>query len=177
MNIETLATQGREKVYNGLAGIDVDKLKKLRNKNLIRCFTHFDKEPYRLQFTARIHGMEFINDAMSRTPNATWYSLETMDKAVIWIANGNTTDFTTLIPLALRKIRMLICVGNDNTRLHDVFSGIIPTITDVKSIKEAVNTALYSDIENAAVLFSPACENGIPATEQGKEYQREVFDL
>ena len=33
MNIETLATQGREKVYNGLAGIDVEKLKKLRNKN------------------------------------------------------------------------------------------------------------------------------------------------
>ncbi|MBR3939819.1 MAG: hypothetical protein IKJ67_07585 [Bacteroidales bacterium] len=179
MNIETLATQGREKVYTGLAGIDVTKLKKLRNKNLRDCFLHFDEEPYRLQFTARIHGMEFINDAISRTPNATWYSLETMDKAVIWIANGdnNTTDFTTLIPLALRKIRMLICLGNDNSRLHDVFSGIIPTITDVKSIKEAVNIALYSDIENATVLFSPACENGIPMKEQGEEFQREVYDL
>ena len=62
MNIETLATQGREKVSNGLAGIDVNKLNKLRNKNLRDCFSHFDDDPYRLKFTARIHGIEFIND-------------------------------------------------------------------------------------------------------------------
>ena len=179
MNIETLATQGREKVSTSLAGIDVNKLNKLRNKNLRDCFSHFDEDPYRLKFTARIHGIEFINDAMSRTPNGTWYSLETMDKAVIWIANGdnNITDFTTLIPLALRKVRMLICVGNDNHRLHEVFSGIIPTIIDVNSIKEAVTKALYSDIENSAVLFSPACENGVSVKEQGEEFQREVYDL
>ncbi len=179
MNIETLATQGREKVSTSLAGIDVNKLNKLRNKNLRNCFSHFDEDPYRLKFTARIHGIEFINDAMSRTPNGTWYSLETMDKAVIWIANGdnNTTDFTTLIPLALRKVRMLICVGDDNHRLHEVFSGIIPTIIDASSIKEAVTKALYSDIENSTVLFSPACENGVSAKEQGEEFQREVYDL
>ncbi|MBR5784915.1 MAG: hypothetical protein IKY43_07120 [Bacteroidales bacterium] len=179
MNIETLATQGRDKVFNGLAGIDATKLKKLRNQNLRECFSHFEEEPFRLQFMARIHGMEFINDAISRTPNATWYSLETINNAVIWIANGdnNDTDFTTLIPLALRKVRMLICVGKDNQKLHDVFSGIIPSIIDVETIKEAVSKALYSNVENATVLFSPACENGHPMSEQGKEFQKEVYDL
>ena len=156
-----------------------NKLKQLRNKNLRDCFLHFEQDPYRMQFTARIHGIEFINDAISRTPNATWYSLETVDKAVIWIANGdnNETDFTSLIPLALRKIRMLICVGTDNHRLHDVFSGIIPTIIDAGSIKEAVSKALYSDIENGVVLFSPACENGKSINQQGEEFKREVYDL
>ena len=179
MNIESLATQGREKVSTGLAGIDANKLKQLRNKNLRDCFLHFEQDPYRMQFTARIHGIEFINDAISRTQNATWYSLETVDKAVIWIANGdnNETDFTSLIPLALRKIRMLICVGTDNHRLHDVFSGIIPTIIDAGSIKEAVSKALYSDIENGVVLFSPACENGKSINQQGEEFKREVYDL
>ena len=38
------------------------ELNKLRNKNLRDCFSHFDDDPYRLKFTARIHGIEFIND-------------------------------------------------------------------------------------------------------------------
>ncbi len=179
MNIETLAKQGREKVFTGLAGIDVTKLNKLRNQNLRNCFTHFDEEPYRLQFIARIHGMEFINDAVSRTPNATWYSLETMEKAVIWIANGdnNDVDFTNLIPLALRKVRMLICLGDNNKRLHEVFSGIVPQILDVATIGEGLHKAMYSNIENAVVLFSPACENGTSVKEQGIEFQRGVNDL
>ena len=99
--------------------------------------------------------------------------------ATRFLGNGdnNTTDFTSLIPLALRKIRMLICIGEDNHRLHEVFSGIIPTIVDANSIKDAVTKALYSDINNSVVLFSPACENGVPMREQGNEFQREVYDL
>ena len=40
-----------------------------------------------------------------------------------------------------------------------------------------MSKALYSNVENATVLFSPACENGHPMSEQGKEFQKEVYDL
>ncbi|MBR5028338.1 MAG: hypothetical protein IKX51_03855, partial [Bacteroidales bacterium] len=73
MTIESLAKQGREKIYTGLAGIDTVKLKKLRNEALRQSFSSLNEMKYKLEFVARINGMEFINDASSRTPNATWY--------------------------------------------------------------------------------------------------------
>ena len=105
MTLESLAKQGREKIYTNLAEIDAAKLKKMRNETLRRCFSSFDDMKYKLDFVARINGMEFVNDASSRTPNATWYSLDTMEKPVIWIANGdvNDVDFEVLKPLALRN--------------------------------------------------------------------------
>ena len=131
MNIETLATQGRDKVFNGLAGIDATKLKKLRNQNLRECFSHFEEEPFRLQFMARIHGMEFINDAISRTPNATWYSLETINNAVIWIANGDNnpntvtqidSDFSSNIKLWFAKSSLISAIKTSILGIFTSFS-------------------------------------------------------
>ena len=179
MTLESLAKQGREKIYTNLAGIDTAKLKKLRNEAMRRSFVSFDEMKYKLEFVARIGGMEFINDASSRTPNATWYSLDTMEKPVIWIANGdvNDVDFDAVRPLALRKVRMLICVGADNTRLHDTFAGSIPVIIDAPSLAVAIDKAFYSGIENAVTLFSPACENGVAVAEQGEEFKACVNEL
>ena len=103
MTLESLAKQGREKIYTNLAGMDTVKLKKLRDEAMRLSFSSFDEMKYKLEFVARINGMEFVNDASSRTPNATWYSLDTMEKPVIWIANGdvNDVDFETLKPLAV----------------------------------------------------------------------------
>lgn len=179
MTIESLATQGREKIYTNLAGIDTAKLKKMRNDSLRRSFASFNEMKYKLEFVARISGMEFINDASSRTPNATWYSLDTMEKPVIWIANGDVNDvnFDTLKPLSLRKVRMLICVGADNSRLHETFAGIVPVIIDVPNMAVALDKALYSDVENAVTLFSPACENGVSVAEQGEMFKYLVNEL
>lgn len=179
MTLESLAKQGREKIYTNLAGMDTVKLKKLRDEAMRLSFSSFDEMKYKLEFVARINGMEFVNDASSRTPNATWYSLDTMEKPVIWIANGdvNDVDFETLKPLALRKVRMLICVGSDNTRLHDTFAGTIPVIVDARNLAVALDKAFYSGIENAVTLFSPACENGEAVAEQGEEFKLCVNEL
>ena len=179
MTLESLAKQGREKIYTSLAGIESAKLKKLRDEAMRRSFGSFDEIKYKLEFVANINEMEFVNDAASRTPNATWYSLDTMEKPVIWIANGdvNDVDFEVLKPLALRKVRMLICVGNDNTKLHDTFAVAVLKIIDVPNIAVALDKALYSGIEKAVVLFSPACENGEPATEQGADFTYFVNEL
>ena len=179
MTLESLAKQGREKIYTGLAGIDTVKLKKLRNESVRQSFSSFNEMKYKLEFVARINGMEFINDASSRTPNATWYSLDTMGKSVIWIANGDVNDvnFDALKPLALRKVRMLICVGNDNTRLHETFTGSIPIIVDARNMAIALDKAFYSGIENAVTLFSPACENGESVVNQGEAFKFYVNEL
>ena len=179
MILDTLAKQGREKIYTGLAGIETSKLKKMRNESLRKSFASFEEIKYKLEFVARISGMDFVNDAASRTVNATWYSLDTLEKSIIWIASGdvNDVDFDSLKSLALRKVRMLICLGEDNHKLHETFSGIVPQIIDANTMEAALYTAFYSGLENAVTIFSPACENGIPVSQQGADFKYHVNEL
>ena len=179
MSIETLAKQGRDRVYTGLASIDSSKLRKMRNETLRSCFIRFDDASYRMEYVARIHGKEFINDAAARSTNATWYTLENTEGSIIWIATGddNRTDYSSLRSVALRKVRMLLCVGKDNRQLHEAFKGVVPHIVDADTLGNAVHKACYSQLDRAKVIYSPASDTFLTAEQAGEVYRHEVNAL
>lgn len=179
MTLETLATQGKDRVHSGLSNIDSSKLKRMRNQQMRECFQRFQEMHCRMEFVAKIYGKTFINDASSRNVNATLYAIEKTNGKVIWIANGNnnTIDYNKLKSSALRKVRMLLCIGENNEHIHAAFDGIIPIIEDFSTLRSALSRALYNDIEEATVLFSPACENEATAEAQGEEFRYEVNEL
>ena len=179
MNIELLATQGRDRIHGGLAAIDSTKLRQMRDNSLRSCFKRLEETNFRMEYVARIHEKEFINDAAARTVNATWYALENTEGSIIWIAFGgdNEADYSRLHSIALRKVRMLICVGSDNHNLHQAFQDAISDIRDVESIGAAVHCACYSMLENAKVLFSPATRYGLSDETAGRIFRHEVNEL
>ncbi|MBR4739008.1 MAG: hypothetical protein IK058_03290 [Bacteroidales bacterium] len=180
MTIENLAVQGFTKTNTGLAGIDVQRLKTMRNAGLRSCFNHLEDTRYRLEFVARVRGREYINDAAARTINATWYSLESLQGGLIWIADANdqTADYSRLVPPALRKVRMLLVVGNAEDRMHHTFKGIIPTIVRCGTLAEALQHAYrYQSEDEVRVVYSPACYNGFSTKQQGEVFCREVNEL
>ena len=103
--------------------------------------------------------MLYINDSKATNVNSAWYALESMDRPVVWIAGGTDkgNDYAQLYELAAKKVKALICLGVDNRKLHESFSGIVPEITDASSAEEAVKKA-YGMAENGdVVLLSPCC--------------------
>ena len=179
MSIELLAKQGRDRVYGGLAAIESARLRQMRDPVIRTCFTRFDEADFRLEYVARIHGIEYINDAAARSVNATWYALQRIGGNIIWIAFGgdSLSDYRRLQTLALCKVCMLICVGDDNCQLHEVFQHAVPTIVDVDSIGAAVHAACYSGITDATVLFSPATRQGLSDETAGLLFRHEVNEL
>lgn len=179
---ESLATQGREKVHTGLAGIDSSRLKKLRSSHLRDCFSLIDEMRHKLEFVARIRGVSFIDDAASRSSLSTWYALETLENDIVWIANGgsveraNAAGIKRLRNLVQSKVKSIICLG-DATPFQLTFGDIVSDIRSAASMHDAVNMAFYSDRENYKVLFSPAVENGQAYDEQGDAFKREVNEL
>lgn len=178
MTIETLAAQGRDKVHTGLAGLDTARLKAIRNASLRDCFKRLDDTHYRNEFVARILDREYINDAASRTVNATWYSLESIQGGVIWIACGTATetDYSRLVHVALRKVRMLLVLG-PYEQLRRTFSGIVPTITACRNMAEALHKAYLYESMDVKVLFSPSCNDGTPTEALGEAFRNEVNEL
>ncbi|MBP3763425.1 MAG: hypothetical protein J6I49_06065 [Bacteroidales bacterium] len=179
MTIETMVQQGRDRVHTGLAGIDVQRLKAMRNASLRDCFRRLEDTRYRLEFVARICGREYINDAASRSVNATWYSLESMQGGVIWIADTPVAeaDYSRLVPTALRKVRMLLVVGGESASMREAFEGVVPSIAVCGSMREALHQAYRYDADDVKVLYSPACANGFSTDECGERFRKEVNEL
>ena len=175
---ESLATQGREKLHPGRAGIDSSRLKKLRSSHLRDCFSLIDEMRHKMEFVARIRGISFIDDAASRSSLSTWYALETVENDIVWIANGtsmeraNAAGIKRLRTLVQSKVKCIICLG-DCTPFQMTFGDIVSDAT----MHDAVNMAFYLDRDNYKVLFSPAVENGQPYDEQGDAFKREVNEL
>ncbi|MBP5190305.1 MAG: hypothetical protein J6031_05265 [Bacteroidales bacterium] len=178
---ETIATQTKEKVHTGLAGIDSSKLKALRSDHLKACFSLIDEMRHKLEFVARIKGVSFIDDAASRSPMTTWYALETVEGRVVWIANGansmqRASEYRRLRALAESKVERIICLGN-KALYQTIFGDVVKDITEVNTMAEAVTKAFYGCEENMKVLFSPSYENGISYEEQGESFKHEVNEL
>lgn len=178
MTIETLASKGFSKAHTGLAGLDTQRLKAMRNAGLQACFKRLEETHFRMEYTATVRGREYINDAAARTVNSTWYSLESVHGGVIWIACGTTddTDYSRLLPLALRKVRMILVLGNA-AKLKENFAQVVPNIVECADMGDALRKAHYYDSDNVKVLFSPST-GGVASTESlGELFRYEVNEL
>jgi UDP-N-acetylmuramoylalanine--D-glutamate ligase len=71
------------------------------------------------------------------------------------IDKGN--DYSILYELVAEKVKAIVCMGIDNTKIHTAFDGRVTAIVDAKSAKEAVEEAFKLANPGEAVLLSPAC--------------------
>ena len=103
--------------------------------------------------------MEFINDSKATNVNSTWYAMESMDKPVVWIAGGvdKGNDYASLMELVKDKVKGIVCMGTDNTKLHKAFGGAVANMVDVASAEQAVQAAYDMCEPGDVVLLSPAC--------------------
>jgi UDP-N-acetylmuramoylalanine--D-glutamate ligase len=159
MSIQELALKGQHNTYNSMAAGIAAKVFKLRKEDIRESLSNFQGVEHRLEFVLKVHGIEFINDSKATNVNSTWYALESMPNDVIWIVGGidKGNDYTILEELVRKKVKSIICLGLDNTKIHKAFGEIVETIVDVKSAEEAVKTAYYLAKKDDNVLLSPAC--------------------
>jgi len=159
MSIHELALQGKHNIYNSLAASIAARFLDV-NKEIIReSLSDFQNIEHRLEFVANIHGIEFINDSKATNVNSTWYALESTTKPVIWIAGGvdKGNDYSSLTDLVKQKVKGIVCLGKDNSKIHKAFSEVVPDIIDVSSANDAVQTAYKMAKRGYIVLLSPAC--------------------
>jgi UDP-N-acetylmuramoylalanine--D-glutamate ligase len=88
MTLEKLALQGKHNIYNSMAAGIAARVLDIRKDIIKESFSDFQNVPHRLEFIARIHGVDFVNDSKATNVNSTWYALENAQNPVIWIAGG-----------------------------------------------------------------------------------------
>lgn len=114
---------------------------------------------HRLERVKEHDNVLWINDSKATNVDSVWYALESMTRPTVWIAGGTDkgNDYAPLMDFAREKVHTLICMGVDNQKLIDSFTGTIPTIRDTHSLDEAMMAAREAAREGDVVLLSPAC--------------------
>ena len=114
---------------------------------------------HRLEPAGAIGGVAYINDSKATNVDSTWYALESMKRPVVWIAGGTDkgNDYEPLKRFAREKVHTLVCMGIDNRKLVESFTGIISEIISTDSLDAAMQAARKASRPGDVVLLSPAC--------------------
>ncbi len=159
MSIFDLALQGKHNAYNSMAAGVAARLLDIRKEVIRESLSDFQNVEHRLEFVARVHGIEFINDSKATNVNSTWYALESITKPIVWIVGGvdKGNDYTLLNELVKQKVQAIICLGKDNSKIIKAFNGMVPAIVEAGSAEEAVALGYRLAKKDQVVLLSPAC--------------------
>ena len=182
MYINELALVGQHNTYNSMAAAIVGQIYNLRNETIKESLQDFENVEHRLEFVAKVGGIEFINDSKATNVNSAWYALECTEGPVIWIAGGQDkgNDYSLLKPLVKEKVKFIVCLGKDNRKIHEAFMNDVDMIINTASAKEAVQVAYRFAAKGDRVLLSPACasfdlfEN---YEDRGRQFKKAVRDL
>lgn len=157
--LQELALQGRHNVYNSMAAAIAAKAVNIDKKIIRESFMSFSGVAHRMEKVLKIKNVLYINDSKATNVNSSWYALESMKTPVIWIAGGTDkgNDYEPLYDLVKDKVRVLICMGVDNAKLHKNFADKVDMIIDVKSAQDAVAKAYEVAQAGETVLLSPCC--------------------
>jgi UDP-N-acetylmuramoylalanine--D-glutamate ligase len=159
MSISELALQGKHNIYNSMASGIVAKVLDIRNTTIRESMEDFKNIEHRLEFVAKINGVNYINDSKATNVNSTWYALESVSNEVILIMGGvdKGNDYEMLKDMVSKKVKAIVCLGKDNKRIHEAFEDDVEIIVNTFSANEAVQVAYHLAKKGDTVLLSPAC--------------------
>ena len=155
---QEISIQGRHNVYNAMAAILACMQVGVSDEKIAEGLRTFPQVEHRLETVRVVEGVTYINDSKATNVDSAWYALDSMTTPVIWIAGGTDkgNDYSVLFDLVRQKVKVLICMGVDNRKLIDNFSGICQVV-DTHSLKDALAAVRQYAVEGDTVLLSPCC--------------------
>ncbi|MFC2110744.1 UDP-N-acetylmuramoyl-L-alanine--D-glutamate ligase [Bacteroidota bacterium] len=159
MDISKISIQGKHNTKNAMASSLAAQMMKARRQVIKESLEDFEGAEHRLEKVLRINGVQYINDSKATNVNATFYALECMDAPTVWILGGvdKGNDYLDLMPLVREKVKAIICLGVDNSKIIQSFGDVVDTIVETRGAEEAVKVAYKLSSKGDNVLLSPAC--------------------
>jgi len=182
MSIHDLALKGKHNVQNSLASGITGKILEIRNESIRESLSDFKNVEHRLEFVAKINGIEFMNDSKATNVNSTWYALESMDQQIVWIVGGidKGNDYEQLIPLVKDKVKAIVCLGLKNEKIIEAFEDVVDEIVETNTAYKAVEASYRLAKKDETVLLSPACASFDlfeSYEDRGKQFKNAVRNL
>lgn len=180
--ISEISLRGKHNIYNSMAAATTANILKIRKEVIRRSMSDFTAVEHRLEFVLKVGGVEFINDSKATNVNAAYYALESMKNPTVWIVGGTDkgNDYSEVFDLVQKKVKAIVCLGVDNSKILNAFDGMVENIVETKSMEEAVRSAYFFSEKGDTVLLSPCCASFDlfkNYEDRGRQFKEEVKKL
>lgn len=157
--INNLPLIGKHNLVNIMAAVQVARNIGIEWDNILSALATFENAPHRLEYVGRIHEIDFYNDSKATNVDAVWYALESIDAPIILIIGGvdKGNDYTQIDELVSDKVKAIVALGIDNTKIESHFGSYLSEITSTDSVFSAIEIAFYKAKKGDVILLSPAC--------------------
>ena len=157
--LEELALGGKHNIYNSMAAALAAKATGIENDVIRNSLATFQPIEHRLEPVLSIKDVLYINDSKATNVDSAWYALECQKQPVVWIVGGTDkgNDYSVLEDLVKEKVKAIVCLGVDNSKIHAAFEKQVPIIADTSSAEEAVRKSAELAHPGDVVLLSPCC--------------------
>ena len=157
--LKELALGGKHNIYNSMAAALAAKATGIKDEVIRNSLKSFSPIEHRLEPVLSVADVMYINDSKATNVDAAWYALESQTRPVVWIVGGKDkgNDYSILEDLVREKVKGIVCMGLDNSKIHAAFDSITSNIVDTASADEAVKAASRMAEAGDVVLLSPCC--------------------
>jgi UDP-N-acetylmuramoylalanine--D-glutamate ligase len=157
--MSTTPLMGRHNYMNALFAVQTALQVGIAPKVIQEGLNTFVNAPHRLEKVATVNGVNYINDSKATNVDSVYYALEAMTQPTVWIVGGQDkgNDYAPLLDFVKAKAKAIVCMGLDNSKIVQTFSGMVENIIETRSAVEAVQRAAQFASTGDTVLLSPAC--------------------
>lgn len=179
---EDLALKGLHNLYNSMAAGLSASILDIKKDVIRKALEDFESVEHRLEYVDTINGVKYINDSKATNVNSCWYALESMQAPTVLILGGKDkgNDYSEIEQFVKNKVKAIVCMGVDNSKLHKFFDGKVAEITDAGSMQEAVKKCHAIAQPGDVVLLSPCCASFDlfkSYEDRGRQFKEEVKNL
>lgn len=157
INVNDIKLKGIHNYENIMAALLVLQEFDLDKKILQEFLSEFNGVEHRIEFVAKINGVNFYNDSKSTNPTSTITALKTFNNNIHLILGGfeRNQDFNELNDY-LDNVKVIYAIGETRDRIKEWALKINKDCQVFDNLKEAMKTIKENVIENDIVLLSPA---------------------
>ncbi|WP_185865212.1 UDP-N-acetylmuramoyl-L-alanine--D-glutamate ligase [Blattabacterium cuenoti] len=170
-------------IYNIMATLIISKLLNVNNDIISSILEKLNSIEHRMEeIPYKVNGVKFINDSKSTNVHSALFALKIIKSPIIWILGGidKGNDYGKLINLVKKKVKIIICLGINNSKIINFFKKFVKTILETDNMKEAVSVSYKLSIPGDIVLLSPACSSldiFKNYEERGNKFKKEIENL
>ncbi len=158
MPLSEIPLKGAHNVENVLAAVVAARLAGATADSIRQAIESFQAVEHRLEFVARIDGVEYYNDSKATNVDATAKAVAAFDSGIHLILGGKDkgSPYTVLAPLLRERVRAVYTIGSAAAKIESELRGVV-SIHSCVTLDNAVGAAAAAARPGEVVLLAPAC--------------------
>jgi UDP-N-acetylmuramoylalanine--D-glutamate ligase len=157
MPLAEIPLKGAHNLENVLAGVSIGMLAGCQPAQIREAVRNFKAVEHRLEFVAKVAGVDYYNDSKATNVDATIKALESFPANIHLILGGKDkgSDYSVLNDLLRERVKRVYTIGAAAPKIESQITGaeIVPSQTLENAIRRARESAATGDV----VLLAPAC--------------------